>query len=62
MFLDTPTYSGVQELTDKAIILRIVASVMEKDIYKCKRILNRELFLGLKKSEILIPYDKHSVC
>ena len=62
MFLDIPTYIGVQELTDKAIILRIVASVMEKDIYKCKRILNRELFLGLKKSEILIPYDKQSVC
>lgn len=62
MFLDIPAYSGVQDLTDKAIVLRIVASVREKDIYNCKRILNRELFLGLKKSEILIPYDKHSVC
>nr|DAH72273.1 MAG TPA: Mechanosensitive ion channel [Caudoviricetes sp.] len=62
IFLDIPIYSGVQELTDKAIILRIVASVMEKDLYKCKRILNRDLFLGLKKSGILIPYDKQSVC
>lgn len=61
-FLDVPSYNGVQDLTEKAIILRIVASVKEKDIYNCKRILNRELLQGLKERKILIPYDKQSVC
>lgn len=62
MFVEVPAYNGVQELTSKAIILRVVASVSEKNIYNCKRILNRELFLGFKKRKIGIPYDKQSIC
>lgn len=62
LFLETPVYSGVQQLTSKAIVLRIVATVSEKDIYNCQRILNRELLIGLKQKKIGIPYDKQSVC
>lgn len=62
IFLEVPVYNGVQELTEKAVILRITASVQEKDIYACKRILNRELLQGLKGRKILIPFDKQAVC
>lgn len=61
IFIEVPVYNGVQELTSKAIVLRIVASVTEKNIYNCKRILNRELLLGLKEKKIGIPYDKQSI-
>ncbi len=56
--LDSPRYEGVQELGESAVILRVVASVNEKDLFRVTRILNRELYLALKKNKVEIPYKQ----
>ena len=54
IFLTTPMYLGVQDLKEKGMMLRIVSDVEEKDYYNCRRILNREILLGLKEKGINI--------
>lgn len=54
IFLSLPQYSGVQELTEQSLVLRIVAQVDERNIFQGRRILNRELYLGLKKKKVHI--------
>lgn len=51
-----PIYSGVQELAESAVMLRIVVDVNEKNLYSAARILNREILLAFKESGISIPY------
>lgn len=58
IFLKKPVYDGVQELTLTAVMLRVVAEVEEKDIFAGRRILNRELLIGLTKAGIHMPYNK----
>lgn len=58
-----PEYLGVQTLDASAVVLRFVAEVSEKQIYSAQRLLNRELYLGLKKRGVECPYpqlDVHS--
>lgn len=56
-----PTYVGVQQLADSAVILRFVAEVNEKEIYSAVRIMNRGMYLALKGLKIDIPYPQIDV-
>lgn len=56
-----PRYLGVQELGDSAVVLRFVADVAEKDIYAATRLLNRDLWLGLRKLGVECPYRQLDV-
>ena len=55
LFLEEPTYLGVQELGDSGVQLKFVH---EKDIYKAPRILNREIKIFFDKSGIEIPFPQ----
>ena len=58
-----PVYLGVQQLADSAVILRFIVEVDEKDIFSGARILNHDLFVGLKKLGVEVPFpqvDVHS--
>ncbi len=57
LFLAAPEYSGVQKLdiNQNAVLLRVVASVAEKDIYTAQRVLNRELLLAFEDAGIPSP-------
>lgn len=58
IFHDRPTFPGVEELADSAVILRVVANVDEPNIYSGRRILLRELKLALDRSGIEIPFPQ----
>lgn len=58
VFPNDPVYSGVQELADSGVVLRIAAIVHEQDIYKAPRLLNRELKLGFDRAGIDIPFPQ----
>ena len=58
VFPNDPVYSGVQELADSGVVLRIAAIVREQDIYKAPRLLNRELKLGFDHAGIEIPFPQ----
>ena len=58
-----PRYLGVQQLADSSVVLRFVVEVAEKDIYTGARVLNRDLWLGLRKLGVECPFpqvDVHS--
>ncbi len=58
-----PSYLGVAELADSAVVLRFVAEVPESDIYSAGRVLNRDLWLGFRKLGVECPFpqvDVHS--
>ncbi|MEG2192754.1 MAG: mechanosensitive ion channel family protein [Oscillospiraceae bacterium] len=58
VFKLVPTYGGVQELAASGVVLRVMAKVAEANIYKAKRLLNRELKLGLDRANIEIPFTQ----
>lgn len=58
IFHDRPTFLGVEELADSAVILRVVANVDEPNIYSGRRILLRELKLALDRNGIEIPFPQ----
>ena len=58
VFPNDPVYSGVQELADSGVVLRVTAVVREPDIYKAPRLLNRELKLGFDRAGIEIPFPQ----
>ena len=58
LFLEEPSYLGVQELSDSGVILKIGARVHEKDIYKAPRILNREIKGFFDKNNVEIPFPQ----
>ena len=51
-------YSGVNELADSAVILRVVADTTESNIHAGRRILNRALLLAFKENDIEIPFPQ----
>ena len=57
LFQDTPRYLGVQALdnANDAVILRISAKVVERDIYAAQRVLNRTLLLAFEEAGIPNP-------
>ncbi len=58
VFMKEPAYAGVQELGAEAVILRVTVELDEKDIFTGRRILNRELLLGLKKNGIRLEVER----
>lgn len=52
VIINDPEYLGIQTLDKDNMIIRIIASVNEKDIYNAQRILNREIKLGLQQEGI----------
>lgn len=56
IFLAAPEYAGVQELDNCTAVLRVSADVEEENIFAGRRLLNRDLLMGLKKRGIEIGY------
>ena len=64
VLLSAPVYVGVQSLGESALVLRFAADVPEAQIYSGARVLNRELFLAMRKIGVESPYpqlDVHQV-
>ena len=58
LFIDKVNFVGVEQLADSGIILRFSAPVEEVNIFKGKRILNKELKIAFDKEKINIPYPQ----
>lgn len=58
IFPTIPVYIGLQELSASSVNLRVVASVLEANIYNAQRILNREVKLGFDAAHVEIPYQQ----
>lgn len=54
LFLETPSYLGVQNLDGSTITLRVIAKVLEKDYYNSLRTLNREIILEFQKHHVIV--------
>lgn len=61
ILLSVPVYNGLQELADSALVLRFTADVPEADIYSGARVLNRELFLAMRKIGVECPFPQMEV-
>lgn len=58
VFAETPSYLGVQTLDASSVNLRVCANVKEADVFNAKRLLNREIKIGLDKAGIEIPFQQ----
>ena len=58
VFIERPSYSGVQQLADSAVILRITAQVVEDNRFKAARIMNRKFKIGLEKAGMGCPFTQ----
>ena len=58
VMLTEPRYIGVQELGQSSVNLRFVVEVGEKDIFNGARILNRELFVEMRRAGIECPFTQ----
>ena len=58
IFRSEPKYLGVQELGPSSVDLKFIAEVGEADIYSGARILNHDLFLGMRKLGIECPFTQ----
>lgn len=58
VFVNAPTYSGVQELGASAVVLRVTASVDEGNRFNAARLLNRGLKIGMEELGISCPYNQ----
>lgn len=56
-----PVYLGVDELADSCVMLKFVVEVAEADIFSGARILNRDLFVGMRKLGIEVPFPQIDV-
>ena len=56
-----PVYVGVEQLGDSAVVLKFVVEVAESDIYTGARILNRDLFVGMRKLGVEVPFPQIDV-
>ena len=61
VMLSKPVYLGVDQLADSSVVLKFVAEVDDKNIYSGGRILNRELFLGLRSVGVEVPFPQVDV-
>lgn len=53
-----PTYLGVSELADSAVILKFRAEVKEENIFSVQRIMNHDLFVEFKKAGVEVPFNQ----
>lgn len=58
VFIGAIEYLGVEELADSCVVLRIKAEVMEKDIFKGRRILNKEIKCAFDRANIEIAFPQ----
>ena len=56
-----PVYLGVEKLGASSVVLRFVAEVAEKDLFAAGRVLNRSLWLGLRKLGLECPFQQLDV-
>lgn len=56
-----PTYLGVEKLGASSVVLRFVAEVEEKDLFAAGRVLNRSLWLGLRRLGVECPFQQLDV-
>lgn len=55
---NVPVYVGVDQFDDSSIILKFVVEVAEPDIYTGARRLNHDLFIGMQKLGVEIPFPQ----
>ncbi len=53
-----PSYIGVDELADSSVNLKFVVEVAEQDIFSGARLLNHDLFLGMRKLGVEVPFPQ----
>ena len=56
-----PEYLGVNKLDDSAVLLRFTVDVAEGDIFMGTRALNHDLFIGMRKFGIEVPFPQIDV-
>lgn len=56
-----PAYLGVEKLGASSVVLRFVAEVAEKDLFSAGRVLNRSLWLGLRRLGVECPFQQLDV-
>ena len=56
-----PVYLGVDQLADSSVVLKFVVEVAESDIYSGARILNHDLFIGMRKLGVEVPFPQLDV-
>ena len=61
LFKAEPMYLGVDQLADSSVVLKFVVEVAESDIYTGARVLNRDLFIGMRKLGIKVPFPQLDV-
>ncbi len=61
VMLSKTVYLGVDQLADSSVVLKFVVEVDDKNIYSGGRILNRELFLGLRSVGVEVPFPQVDV-
>ena len=58
IFIDRVEFAGVEALADSGVVLRIIADVTEENIFKGRRLLNKEIKIMFDKEGINIPYPQ----
>lgn len=58
VFKVRPEYSGVENLSASSVDLKVIAKVDEAQLYRARRLLNRELKLCLDNAGIEIPFPQ----
>ncbi len=61
VLLSRPSYLGVEELGDSAVVLKFVAEVQDKDIFSGMRILNHDIFLAFRRLGVECPFPQVDV-
>lgn len=61
LFKDVPTYLGVDQLADSSVVLKFVVEVSEADIYAGARMLNHDLYIGMRKLGVEVPFPQLDV-
>ena len=58
IFKAAPRYLGLEALSASSVDLKFIVEVDEKDIYSGARLLNRELFVGMRKLGVECPFQQ----
>lgn len=56
-----PEYLGIDQFGDSAVVLKFVVEVAEPDIYTGARVLNHDLFVGMRKLGVEVPFPQIDV-
>ena len=61
IMLSEPVYLGVDALADSSVNLKFVVEVEDKNIFSGSRVLNREIWLGMRKAGVEVPFPQVDV-